>query len=444
MKKITTNNSIFTGVFLEKYFPLILSLSPLFLLTMRSWSSAFLIIGSILSFIFLLLAKPNIDSSSEISKRLGKLVIITMLAPLCAVAFSSLLRGIYAWADYDTASRFLIAIAIFLFATRKCFNIAHFLQYTAPLSLIFTLLHQIYCQQPKLWGPDRMSTYFSDPLVFGYTCLTFSLISLTSINIFTKDSKLAVVFKLLGAAIGFYLSIMSGSRTGWLAAPIVIAIWFYQKDSFKSNNKRLNLWIIGLSVAFIIILCTLSSTVNQRLALALHEIFNYSWIGIAPETSVGLRITFLRIAFDMFMSNPFIGYGDTSKQLISLPQNIYTYASPESIHVAFTAGFHNEIITNSIRYGLAGLISSAMLFIVPLLVFIHQLKSKNTARRANALIGIVFTICVTISSFSTEVFDLKYTASFYAFTIALLCASALAAKSQKPKVKILKVPRQKY
>jgi O-antigen ligase len=416
-------------VFLDKYFPLILGFAPLFLLTMRSWSSAFLIIGSILSFIFLFLVKPNNGDNSEISKILGKWVVITMLAPVCAVAFSSILRGTHVWADYDTASRFLIAIAIFLFAARKHFNIALFLQYTAPLSLIFTLLHQIYFPQPKMWGPDRMSTHFSDPLVFGYICLTFSLISLTSINIFTKDSKLAVVFKLIGAAIGLYLSIMSGSRTGWLAAPIVIAIWLYQQDSFKSKNKRFNLWAIGLSVVFIVILCTLSSTVNQRLALALHEILNYSWIGIAPETSVGLRITFLRIAFDMFMSNPFIGYGDTSKQLLSFPQNIYTYASPESIHVAFTAGFHNEIVTNSIRYGLAGLISSAMLFIVPLLVFIHQLKSTNKIRRANALIGIVFTICVMVSSFSTEVFDLKYTASFYAFTIVLLCASALAAKS---------------
>jgi O-antigen ligase len=433
MKKINSNNSIFTGVFLEKNFSLILSFAPLFLLTMRSWSSAFLIIGSILSFIFLLLAKPNTGDSSEISKTLEKLVVITMLVPVCAVAFSSLLRGIHAWADYDTASRFLISIVIFLFAARKRFNIALFLQYTVPLSLIFTLLHQIYFPQPKMWGPDRMSTYFADPLVFGYICLTFSLISLTSINIFTKDSKQVVLFKLLGSAIGLYLSIMSGSRTGWLAAPIAIAIWLYQQDDFKRNNKRLNLLATVLSVAFIIMIFTLSSTVNQRLALALHEVFNYSWIGIAPDTSVGLRITFLRIAFDMFMSNPFIGYGDTSKQLILLPKNIYTYASPESIHIAFTAGFHNEIITNSIRYGLAGLISSSMLFIVPLLVFIHHINSTNKIRRANALIGIVFTICVMISSFSTEVFDLKYTASFYAFTIALLCASTLAAKSKNIK-----------
>lgn len=404
---------------------LLLGLAPLFLVTIRSWSSAILILGSCASFIFLMRPKQGAKNNLGPDPTVQSLVVFTLLFPVVSIALSSMLRGSHVWAAYDSPVRFFLAIAIFLFAVRRRINIANFLQYTAPSSLVLTLLHQIIFYQPRLWTPDRMSTYFSDPLVFGYTSLTFGLISLISINLLTKDSKPILAFKLMGAGIGFYLSIMSGSRTGWLAMPIILAIFIYQQDRFK--GKHWPLWSIGLTIAFSLGLYMLFGTVHQRVLLGLQEVLDYSWVGIAPETSVGFRITFLRIAFDMFMSNPLAGFGDTRYELTSLPQHIYAYASPESLRMAFNAGFHNEIVTNSIRSGVAGLASSVMLFAVPLLIFVRQLGSPNSAHRANALIGVVFIICIFISSLSTEVFDLKYTASFCALMIALLCASAIAA-----------------
>ncbi|PKO62855.1 MAG: hypothetical protein CVU24_02105 [Betaproteobacteria bacterium HGW-Betaproteobacteria-18] len=409
----------------EKILLVFFGLAPLFLVTIRSWSSALLIIGSLLSFIFLMRQKYGYIKDSEVISKYRSLIIVTLLLPVIAVVLSSVLRGKHVWADYDSPSRFLVAIAIFLFAIRKQVNIANFLQYTVPTSLVLTLLHQLFIHQPKLWGPDRMSTYFADPLVFGYTSLTFGLISLISVNLLTKDSRPVVALKLMGAAIGLYLSIMSGSRTGWLSVPIVIAIVLYKKEVFKAKGKHL--WTFGFATALALGLFAFSSIVNQRLVLAFQEIMNYSWAGIAPEGSVGFRITFLRIAYDMFLSKPITGFGNTSHELTSLPQHIYTYASPESLRMAFTAGFHNEIVTNAIRYGVAGLVASAMLFVVPLFVMLRQMRSVSPVQRANALVGVVFTICVLISSMSTEVFDLKYTASFYALTIALLCASSIAA-----------------
>lgn len=415
----------------ERILPVFFGLAPLFLITIRSWSSALLILGSLLSFIFLMRQKFRSNNDSEAHLNYRQLIVVTLLLPVIAVVISSILRGNYVWADYDSPSRFLVAIAIFLFAVRKQVNIASLLQYTAPTSLVLTLLHQLFFPQPKLWGPDRMSTYFSDPLVFGYTSLTLGLISLISINLLTKDSRPMLIFKLAGASIGIYLSIMSGSRTGWLAVPIVIGILIYRQKLLKNHSKLLHLLTIGFATALVFGLFAFSATVNQRLVLAFQQILDYSWVGIAPENSVGLRITFLRIAFDMFMSHPIIGFGDTSNELTSLPPHIYTYASPESLRMAFKTGFHNEIVTNAIRYGVAGLISSIMLFVIPFFVFVHQLRSVSHVHRANALVGIVFTLCVFISSLSTEVFDLKYTASFYALMIAVLCASVISTKEPK-------------
>lgn len=400
-------------------------MTPLFLVTIRSWSSAILILGSCASLIFLVWPKRKVVKDSESSFAIKILVVSMLLLPSIAVALSSLIRGDHAWSAYDSPARFVFAIAIFLFFVRKKISIVNFLQYSVPCSLILTFLHQMLFDQPKLWGLDRMSTYFSDPLVFGYTALTFGLISLASINLLTRDSRLVQAIKLTGAGIGIYLSIMSGSRTGWLAVPVIVAILIYQQNFFKSKNSYL--WVISLTTSFAFGLYFLSGTVQQRALLGFQEVLNYSWVGIAPESSIGFRITFLRIAFDMFMSNPLAGFGDTSKELTYLPKNIYTYASPESIRLAFNSGFHNEIMTNAIRYGIGGLISSTMLFVIPLFIFLGKLRTTNLIQRANALIGVVFIVCIFVSSLSTEVFDLKYMASFYALMISLLCASTISA-----------------
>jgi O-antigen ligase len=405
--------------------------SPLFLMTISSWSSGILLFGTFFCVILLINSKKELDSNPKVNSLFRILTICTLAAPLLAILFSSFLRNKYHWAEFDSASRFLLAIAIFRFAIQERINITKYFQYIIPSSLIITLAHQLLFPQPRLWGLDRMSTYFADPLVFGYTSLTFGLISLISINLLSKDRLPIIILKLVGFSIGLYLSIMSGSRTGWLAIPFVISICMNHQELFKEKAGILKIIIFSFIFLIILGLFIFAPNSSKRLLLASQELISYSWSGIAPDTSIGLRITFLRIAFDMFTTHPILGFGDTSKGFISLPAQIFTYASTESLRMAFNSGFHNEVVTNAIRYGAAGLISAALLFITPFIVFIHQLKYGSPIQKANSLIGIIFTTCFFISSFSTEVFDLKYMASFYALTITLLCASAISAGDAK-------------
>lgn len=403
---------------------LTLSLAPLFVVTVRSWSSALLILGALLCAVALMRPSPPVAPLTGRAQTLQRLVLLTLALPVLAIAISSVLRANHVWAAYDAPARFLIAIPIFLLALRARANTAAALQYIAPLSLVLTLLHQLFVPQPHIWGPERMSTYFADPLVFGYLALTFGLISATSIHLLQKDKPAVVLFKLAGLGIGLYLSIQSNSRTGWLALPLVLGLWLTQYSAGRAASRTL--WGAGLLVAACAAVAVLSPTVSQRVALAAHEITSYSWVGMAPETSVGYRITFLRIAADLFSAHPLLGYGDASQPLGQIPSHIGSYATPETLRFALSSGFHNEVVTNAIRSGLAGLVASVLLFFVPIGLFSTRLRAASIAQRAHARLGWVLMVCVLISSLSTEVFDLKYTASFFALMIALLAAGTLA------------------
>jgi O-antigen ligase len=403
-----------------------LGMGPLFLVTLRFWSGAILILGSFFCLVSLVFAESK---PTPPAPRFRQAIVLTLVAPLLLSGLSSMARGRYILAEYDSASRFVLAVAVFLWLSREQLNIARVLELTIPLGLFLTLFHQLFVPQPQLWGVDRMSTYFSDPLVFGYTALALGLMSLVSINFLGKDPGFLLAFKLLAGLAGFYLSIKSGSRTGWLSVPLVMVIWLRQNAKPQGAGKRWSSWIFGACVAVVLLAFFSSDTVSQRVALAFKEVSDYAWTGIAPETSVGFRITFLRIAADMFMSSPLVGFGDTRYESIAMPSQVYLYASPESIRVALTAGFHNEIVTSAIHFGMGGLVATCMLFFVPTFVFARGLRSANANQRANALLGTVLTTVFFVSSWSTEVFDLKYTASFYALMVAALAASSLSAKA---------------
>ena len=422
----------------EPLLGLLLCTAPLFLVTVRGWSNTILILGALLCMIFFSRSvrrhrKIGHPPSPEVAF-LTVVMVTTLASPVLAVAISSGLRGSLYLPQFDSPARLCMAIPIFFFALRTKLNAAKFLQFAIPAALILTLGQQYLITQPMHWGPTRMATYFADPLVFGYVSMTFGLICAVSINLLKTDSNLILGFKLLGAFVGLYLSIQSGCRTGWMAIPIVLGIWAYQHSGNGGNggnggNKRTQVFfVMALSCLIAALVYVTSSTFSHRVDLVANEIKTYPWTGIAPETAVGSRITFLRIAWDLFFQNPWSGIGDTRFEQFPLPPQVLGYASPTTLATAFRSGFHNEVVTNAIRSGLIGLLSSAALFVVPFAVFVRKLKSDEAfgAAKANAVIGITFVVCMFVSSLSTEILDLKYTASFYALMIALLCGSTLA------------------
>jgi O-antigen ligase len=77
-----------------------------------------------------------------------------------------------------------------------------------------------------------------------------------------------------------------------------------------------------------------------------------------------------------------------------------------------------------LRSGIFGLIAGLLLFFAPMGIFIQQLRqnSQNIA----AQVGLAFVLGLFICSLSIEVFNLKYTTSFYALMLACLGAQALS------------------
>jgi O-antigen ligase len=128
-----------------------------------------------------------------------------------------------------------------------------------------------------------------------------------------------------------------------------------------------------------------------------------------------------------FSERPLSGWGDENfKEKLNDPE-ISFFSSSFTREFALNSGFHNEFITNMVRSGVLGLLSSLLLITTPLIIFWKLL----TFNRQLAIAGVTYVICELISGLSTEVFNLKFTAALYAFNISVFLGLALQSLIQK-------------
>ncbi|MEJ6023163.1 O-antigen ligase family protein [Ramlibacter sp. PS4R-6] len=396
----------------------------LLVLTVRGWSPAVLFVGCLLC--LAVLAWGHLPPVPVESSRAARLVCIVLVAPLVAVFVSSAFRADGYTGQLDAPLRFALAVPIFLFALRMRLDVAHSLRWMLPVALLLLLAARLVQGQPARWPAERMTTGFVDPLVFGYLSLTFGIMAMFGWPGEDRRSHPVIVgLAFVALALGASFSIGSQSRTGWLAVPLLAALWLHLHWS-RARRWSLAWTAVGACVV-VVAAFMFVPTIHARVLEALGEVMQYPWHSVPPDTPVSLRITYLRIAADVFAQHPWLGVGLTP--LLS-PDTLppLGYASPVAVKAALQSGFHNQIVSDAVRHGIGGLFATVALLLVPLVVCLRALGSTSAVTRRNAAMGTAFFTCVFVASFTTEVVDLKYMASLYAVMAAIFCGAALARR----------------
>jgi O-antigen ligase len=413
----------------EKIFALSLIISPLFLLTVSGWMTRIIAVCSLLAIYVLYKnrAKPITVTHKKDVPFFTKLLCATLSLPIIAILLSQSFRAEYSWAYYDSPAHILIGIFILLAIAKTGIEVVKWMSFSLPAALLLALANIII--NPNLfWGSSRLSTQAVDPLAFGSLSLTFALLSLISIKLHPQ-SKLLIAYKIIGVCAGIYLSIASGSRTGWLAIPIIGILWLYY------DHKKWSLTTKAMVSVCIVTLITssyfLSNNIHNRVDETTKNLSQYEWKpkDANATTSFGDRVSFARMAAYLMTQRPIDGWGDGNfESIIDSPK--FYYANMETRKVALISGFHNDITANMVRSGIWGLIATVALFLVPAVFFLRNLRYPNKNERDVAFMALTFLVCQFASSLSMEIFNLRYSASFFGLMIAIFCGQLLFYMSQ--------------
>jgi O-antigen ligase len=402
-----------------------LALFPLCLLSIRGWTNTFfalLVLGASIQL-------TRVPSAFSILKkqRATQWMAIAMASPLIAVIAGQFLRGQLQTTLMDGPSRPLLAIVLFTYLLYKPIDFVRLLEWCIPFALIilacFLWVHPYgFVNIPT----ERFGTDAIDPLTLGQYATLFGFICLFTFDAHKSDSAILNLLKLTGMVIAAWISVGTGSRSGWAAFPVLLLLWILFSP-LKNNKKNIAWALLGLLV-FSIAIYQLTPTVHDRISLAANEYMAYV-SGTRLDSSTGLRISLAKVAGLLFLEHPFSGYGDRNYPALSSLQSIIPFYTGQLEEVFVRAGVHNEILQNALRSGIWGVIASILMFAVPAVIFYQGSHSRIPSQRTAGRVGLCYIVALFCFGLSTETFNLKYTISFYALMVSALAAQVLRPQS---------------
>ena len=421
---------------LKKLLSLLVLISPVFFLTVKHWTNLVVLI-LFAGCLYLLICDRGSDSPFSRSKGRRYVVCVMLAAPLVAVAVGQLLRFNFYSPNWDGPLRLVLCIPIFLSIANGKLTIQlnncicrMWLTLALPLTLLWTLFFRV--NWPTTWGLVYLTTYFVDPLTFGSYTLLFALLTLLGLSeLWSKLDLTARCLCALAILSGFYLSLTSGSRTGWFNLPIFIGIWAIWILRPALGGKKTALLVI-VFMAFLTVFLSSNHYLLDKFFLAWTEISDYKTNEMNADTSVGMRLSFFRMGLTFFIERPFSGWGDLGWMLQINQVELMQFAS-QNARESPKHGFHNEIITNLVRSGVWGLMASIGLFGVVLKRAIQGLRLKSTGdHRLVSLTLLVFISHLFIVGLTTEITNLVFLSSFIGLTLAVLLGEQIYLEEKLP------------
>ena len=342
--------------------------------------------------------------------------LFVLLSPTLAIAISQAIRYDFYSNNWDSPIRMLLCIPVFLAISEGWLlsgdkeNITQFwIKWSIPTALFAALITRIYFPGTN-WAGYK-STYFVDPLSFCSFTLLFAM--LTIIGGVHYHKEVNWIHKLFFAAsifIGLYLSITSGARTGWLNLPVfIIILYTYSLTRYSKKHRFLFilLLLVGLAALFFI-----NTQFVNKFYVGLQELSSYKINDLNGDTSIGMRLSFYRMGTEYFFERPLAGWGDLAWVERAARPEFMIFASNETIFAA-KHGFHNEIITNSVRSGIWGLISVISLYVVVTYKALNGLRTKLEARHRLASVCMLITILhIFFAGLVTETTNLTFLSAF--------------------------------
>ncbi len=408
---------------LERTILALIALAPVFYLSIPHWITNISIILVLMILVSSIFSRNYFCVYRDVALLPISFVYIVYFL---SIVVSQLGRGVFVSKEYLDQTRWLLGIPIFAFLYYLRIDFARVLGWFSPFIVIFAWISSTFFIPSNAWG-ERVTIEFMDPLAFGFMSLSVGLMCLITATLELRQRRLSTlaVMNVVGFLIGLYISLRSGSRTGWLAFPFVLLL--VARVHFEKSTRG-RVYAFLLLVLPLCAIALLSSTVRIRMTEFINEVYSYPWYGgVAPETSVGMRITFYRLGAYYFFESPWIGWGDRGYLAIKDAAEVVRFSTAFTRDFAYNALFHSEWTTQAVRFGVLGLFSVFWVFAVPFYFFLSRLRSHTQA----ALTGLAFLMCQLIASLSTEIYSSKGMITFSVVVVSGLLASVLIEKSNK-------------
>ncbi len=252
---------------------------------------------------------------------------------------------------------------------------------------------------------------------FGQIALVNSCLSMVAIPYFSRGNRWAVVWPLVAFVLGLVAVGLSLTRGVWVALPALFVIMSWQGFRGIGRHKKLAL-TFGLAVLASAVVLLTNERVSKRFTEGVEQVVGYVHDNRAG-TPVGARMEMYRVAWDIFVDNPFFGagkggYQETVSRLVEEGE-VHPYVGQHSFP-------HSEFASQLAYHGLAGMAGLAVVLAVPTVVFVRRLSAVDTVRRRTGQAGLLLMVAYVHFMFTDSILEQRTTIIHFSLMVPLLTA----------------------
>lgn len=323
-------------------------------------------------------------------------VSVALALPLLAMAASALYHRTWHGSDLEWTLRFVLAIPIFWWLSQVPPAQLRHMQWgliagaCVGSAMVIVIMAWL--------GLDRghISLYGSryNAVTFANLTLLFGLSSLLTLGWqLTRYRRTETGLKLLAAALGLYASLLSETRSCWIALPLcaLIACAFNRKIELRWKLAS----ILGLILAMVLAIL-LFAPLEHRLLEAVGDVRRY-FDGSALDTSGGIRLQLWHASLIMFSQDPLFGIGGGPEFRLAL-QTLADHGVVTQMVAANFGEPHNDFLAAMAHWGIPGLAALCALYLLP--AFLFWRRARRAVRNTNVAVSLGLMLCMCFAAFS--------------------------------------------
>jgi len=327
--------------------------------------------------------------------------------------------------DLDRPSRFLFVIPVIALLLIGL-NHKKWLWYGSIFGAISAFFLAYY--QREYLGLSR-AYGGENPIMFGNIGMMLGLINFVSATYFLNLQKYKLTcLAIFAGLLGLGVSILSGTRGGWVALPIIGFFLLWQSRNLL--GYRSTVATLFASIMLILIVCITPQTgIKDRLSGAIDSFTNYEK-GVKKESSVGHRFDMWKAAIVMFKESPIFGVGGQGS--VKIKQELVQKKIISSNTLRYSHA-HNEYLEALSKRGLIGLFFLFLVYLVPLKLFLLKMKrySNNWKIKSYAMAGALVPMSYMDFSLTQVMFGHNIGVMMYVFPIAFFWAATRWAEREE-------------
>lgn len=388
------------------------ALSPVLMLTLQGGTGYCFFV--VLAFSLLWLSQAENRHRSRTLLLRYKWYVVAMTAYPLAIGLQALLTGEVPSRAFDSPSRLLLSVPIFLLLAAVPAERLRPFQWGCVIGALGACFWSVLILfSPAEWVMSgRAGNPFTNPIPFGDTALVLGFMGAIPLAERGRP-RWELVLRLLGLAAGCYASYASESRGGWIAIPVMLWVLLCRFDLARMRPRRLML-VFAASLTLGAMAALNTPVVQSRIAAATSD-FERLAHGDA-DTSIGLRLQLWQAAWTLFEREPALGVGkgtlkDSLQGLAERGE-----ASPAIIH----PHAHNELFSTLAEMGLLGLAVLLLLYYGSTVYFWRHRHSPDPDIATAAAMGLVLTLGTVVFGLTIDVFTLVMNTAFFGLTSATL------------------------